>query len=487
MRKKKDPEKGLFCIVGSLFFLWYTMETMKGTVQQFFVCFAVLAFVLLTFEGEALAETAAERKERLEKELENVERQILKQQVLVEDKQLERQSLERDLDILDAQISKARLGIQARSVAIAQLGDQIVDKEGVIIELNSRLEKQRQSLAQLIRKTEEVDDYSLAEIMLGNQNLSRFFEDFESFQSIKSSLNESLSFLHEIKADTEEQKRTLETKQEQEARMKGLQELEKQSIEAKEDKKEEILKVTKGEEAAYKQLLETQQKTASQIRAQLFELSGGGAAIPFPEAVGYAEFASSKTGVPTALILAILEQESAYGKNIGNCVYDDMVQGKAVMHPDRDQPIFRVLADALGFDPRSQQVSCPWIRSGERLGWGGAMGPSQFIPSTWAMYGGFVQGGGSWVYDKNRDLIRSFTGKSQPSSPFSNQDAFMATGLLMRDNGAAAGTYKAQWTAAIRYFAGYGGANNPVNFPYGDNVMARKARLDNEIKILRGG
>ena len=83
-------------------------------------------------------------------------------------------------------------------------------------------------------------------------------------------------------------------------------------------------------------------------------------------------------------------------------------------------------------------------------------------------------------------MIRSLTGKDAPSNPFDNQDAFMATALLMRDNGAAS-TYKSQWTAAVRYFAGWGGASNPINFPYGDNVMARKARLEGEIKILEGG
>jgi hypothetical protein len=63
----------------------------------------------------------------------------------------------------------------------------------------------------------------------------------------------------------------------------------------------------------------------------------------------------------------------------------------------------------------------------------------------------------------------------------------MATALLMRDNGGVGGAYKAEWTAAIRYFSGWGGASNPINFPYGDNVMARKARLENEIRILGGG
>lgn len=445
----------------------------------------VLFTLLLPFLSHA--ETEEERKKRLELELQTVERQILKQQVLVEDKQLERKSLERDLSIIDGQIKKAKLGIQARAVTIEQLGDQIGTKQTVISELDRKLARQRQSLGQLIRKTAEYDDYTLAEVLLNKENLSSFFEDLESFQSIKAALNESLSAVKETKNDTEEQKTSLEHKQLSEAEMKNLQELEKKNIEEKEKEKSKILTVTKGEEKAYQTLLETQQKTAAQIRNQLFKLVGGGAAIPFPEAVDLASFASKQTGVPTALILAILEQESAYGSNIGSCVFDDIVQGKAVMHPDRDQPVFHVIADMLGFNPRSQQVSCPWIRSGERIGWGGAMGPSQFIPSTWATYGGVVNTGSGWTYDKGSDLIRSLTGKTTPSNPFNNQDAFMATALLMRDNGANGGTEKSQWTAAVRYFAGWGGASNPVNFPYGDNVMARKARLENEIGILRGG
>ena len=433
-----------------------------------------------------LAETDAERKQRLELELQNVERQILKQQVLVEDKQAERQSLERDLNLLDAQIKKARLGIQARALAIEQLDDQIGDKEVVITELDRRLERQRKSLGQLLRKTQEIDDYSFVEIMLSKQQFSYFFDDLEHFHAIKASLNESLELLKEIKSDTEEQKQLLEGKQLSEEEMKRVQESEKKTIEQREKEKTQILTVTKGEEKAYQTLLENQQKTAAQIRAQLFALSGGGAAIPFPDAVDLAEFASARTGVPTALVLAILEQESSYGSNIGHCAYDDIVQGKAVMHPDRDQPVFKVIAEVVGFDPRSQQVSCPWIRQGTRIGWGGAMGPSQFIPSTWAIYGGIKNIGGVWSYDKASDFIRSLTGKGSASNPFNNQDAFMATALLMRDNGAGS-TYKSQWTAAVRYFAGWNGANNPINFPYGDNVMTRKARLESEIKILRGG
>lgn len=447
-----------------------------------FLCALALLHPLVSY-----GETDAERKARLEKELRALDQQILQQQKLVEGKQAERQSLERDIDILDAQINKAQLGIKARALAIAQLSDQIGEKEVVLEILDERLKKQRQSIGDLIRKTEEVDDYSLVELLLSNQSFSEFFTDFEDYRSINNSLNDSMKVLKEIKAETETQKRSLEGKQETEAELKAMQEAEKARIEAQEAEKEEILKITKGQEAAYQAHLEAQQKTAAQLRQQLFELAGGGGRIPFPEAVSMAKFAAQKTGVSASLILAILEQESAYGSNIGSCSYDDIVQGKVVMHPERDAPIFKAMASVVGFDPDVQQVSCPWIRSGTRVGWGGAMGPSQFIPSTWAIYGGMVNSGGTWKYDSGSDAIRRLTGGSGPSSPFRNQDAFMATALLMRDNGAVAGNYSAEWTAAIRYFAGWAGASNPINHPYGDNVMARKKRIEGDIKTLDAG
>ncbi len=433
------------------------------------------------------AETETERKARLEQELQNVERQILQQQVLVEDKQVERQSLERDVNLLDAQIKKAKLGIQARAVAILQLEDQIGDKAGVVKELNTRLDRQRKSLGQLIRKTQEIDDYTLVEILLGKKQFSLFFEDIESFQSIKLSLNDSLDLLKEIKSDTEVQIDALENKQLSEMEMRKIQEDQKKQTESKEREKAKILTVTKGEEKAYQQLLESQKKTAAQLRNQLFQLLGGSGAIPFPEAVALATFAGKQTGVSPALILAVLEQESNFGSNIGSCLVGDIRSGKSVMHPERDAPIFMAIADILGFDADTQRVSCPIIgRDGVRIGWGGAMGPLQFIPSTWAIYGGIIRGGNGWIYDKGSDKIRSLTGSSVAANPFSKQDAFMASALLLRDNGASGG-YTSDRLAALRYYAGWGGASRPENQFYGDQVMERKGRLQGEIQTLSDG
>lgn len=446
----------------------------------FFVCTCVFVFA-----HTAQAETEAERRARLEQELQNVERQILTQQRLVEDKQLERRSLERDVAIIESQITQVQLGIQARAVAIMQLSDQIGEKEVVLTILEEKQKRQRESLADLVRKSVLIDDFSLVEVMLSRKNFSEFFSDVATYQSLKDSLNESLGILEEIQEDTYVQVNQLQSKQETEAEMKRIQELQKKEIEKKEREKETILSVTKGEERAYQQLLESQQRTASQLRNALFQLLGGGGGIPFPQAVELARYAEKQTGVSAAFILGLLEQETNLGANLGSCLYTDIRGGRQVMHPDRDAPVYLAIASILGFDPKSQQVSCSIVSNGKAVGWGGAMGPSQFIPSTWAYYGGIVNNGNGWVYSQADDAIRRINGTNSPANPFNNRDAFLATALLLRDNGAD-GTYAGDRLAALRYYAGYGGASNPANAFYGNQVMERKNRLSQEIIVLGG-
>ena len=456
---------------------WLTQRIILTTIVT-----SQLVFLFPASVVDAQVSPSATREE-LEAQLQNLERQMLIQERLLEDTRLERRSLERDIALIEGEIKKAQLGIQARAVAIEQLSEQIDEKEVVLDILTERLEKQQNSLAQLIRRSAMLEEYSLVEVMLSNQRFSEFFSDVATYQSLKESLNDSLNVLKQIRRDTVEQKLTLEEKQQTEAEMKRIQELQKEEIEAREAEKEQILTVTRGEEQEYQELLDSQRRTAAQLRNALFELLGGGGGIPFPRAVELAQYASGVTGVSPELILAVLEQETNLGSNLGSCLFTDQSSSRPVMHPSRDEPVFLAIAETLGFDPYSRTVSCPLIQNGSRVGWGGAMGPSQFIPSTWAIYGGYVNTGSGWVYDRSQDAIRRINNTSGPSNPFNNQDAFIATALLLRDNGAN-GSYSGDRLAALRYYAGWGGASNPANAFYGDQVMNRKARLAEEIRIL---
>ena len=96
------------------------------------------------------------------------------------------------------------------------------------------------------------------------------------------------------------------------------------------------------------------------------------------------------------------------------------------------------------------------------------MGPAQFIPSTWVMY---------------QDRIAEVTGQ-RPANPWDPRTAAFASALLLKDNGADAGTPEAERLAALRYLAGWKNASNPSYAFYGNDVMSLAAKFQNDISIV---
>ena len=239
-----------------------------------------------------------------------------------------------------------------------------------------------------------------------------------------------------------------------------------------------MLTQTKGVEANYQKIIAANQKTAAQIRTELFQLAGGGGQIPLPTAITLAKQAGAATGVRPAFILGILRQETNLGANVGQCLLTNSPskgdgKGKntgtlirGVMKPTRDVDPFLALVSSLGLDWMQMPVSCP-----QSSGYGGGMGPAQFIPSTWASY---------------EARIATLAGhQGTPANPWNNLDAFTAIALYMTDLGAGAQTPDAERTAALKYFAG-GYYTNPAFAPYGDNVMQFASDFQQEINTLNG-
>ena len=442
----------------------------------FFVCFLffVINFASKTVFAQTADQQVEQRRAQLESELAQIEKEIKAQQDLLEGKQNERVSLERDIAILDAKIDKAKLSIRARNLEIERLSQDIYGKHQTIGKLDEKLQREKESLAQLIRKTNEIDNYSIAEIILGNQDFSDFFEDLDNFDAIKTGLSESFEDIALTKDDTKSQKEALENRRVAEEELRNIQELEKQQIEAQEKERKRILDITKGQEAAYQSLITDKLKSAAEIKAELFTLRDS-APIPFSEAYQYALNASKVTGVRPALILGVIAQESNLGENVGQCLVTNEPNkgdGKGVntgryfsgvMKPNRDVDPFFAITKELGINPYGQVVSCP-----PSYGYGGAMGPAQFIPSTWDLY---------------KLRIAKASGQNPPN-PWDPRTAFIASALLMMDNGADKGTFYSERLAALRYFAGWTNASKPSYAFYGDGVMELASKYQGLIDVL---
>lgn len=471
------------------------MVCYHGRVNRRFFVFGLIALLTLApAAGAVLAQSAEDavtnRQQQLQHELNLIEQQIAAQQAVLDKTRGERQTLQSQIDAYNAQIKKTQLQVQAIELTIQKLSGDIGTKNRTLDTLSSRLDAERESLAQIMRQTQMLEDYSIVAVALSSKGVSDFFADLDAFASIKASLADSFVEIRETSASTQVEKQELQTRLAEQEKLRTVAQLARQAVEVQQQAKQKLLNQTKGVEANYQKLISANQRTAAQIRAALFELRDS-AAIPFGTALQYAEEAERATGVRAAVTLAVLKQETNLGENLGTGNW------RVDMHPTRDQPVFPYITDVLGLDPNAMPVS---RKPG--YGWGGAMGPGQFIPSTWVCYGGFVNtrtggcnpsGGlgsafwqGPWEYVAGKDRVRKLSGGSSPSNPWSARDAIMATAMLMADNGADGGTRAAERLAALRYFAGWGGASNPAYAFYGDGVMGFADDFQAQINILKG-
>ncbi|HYE22996.1 MAG TPA: lytic murein transglycosylase [Candidatus Paceibacterota bacterium] len=419
-------------------------------------------------------DATAQRRAELQRQLNSVESQIAATNSVITKLQGEGASLQRDINILDGEIKKAKLQVQATDIAIQALASNITVHSRTISTLTEQLGTQKEALAEVIRKTREYDDYSLVEVAFSAKDVSEFFGDLDSYAAINAAIDASSKRIISTRESTSQERDALETQKSQHEKLKQLKVAEQRKVQEQEVAKQKLLDQTKGQEAAYQQVKAMHERTAAQIRAELFALAGGGGAIPFGTAVEHAKTASRLTGVRPALILAILSQESDLGRNVGQCLITSLETGdgkgkntgtpfSGVMKVPRDTVPFKRIMDALGQDWSTTAVSCP-----QPGGYGGAMGPTQFIPSTWEMYEG---------------RIKSALGVAA-SNPWNSLHAITATGFYLADVGAAGGAYQAEHTAAARYYAGGNWAT--AGQVYANSVMGKAAAFQKDIDTLNG-
>lgn len=416
-------------------------------------------------------ELSGEERAQLERQLADLEREMKKTQATIDSLSAEGASLQRDIAILDGEIKKAKLQVRTTETEIKALSAGITIHSRTIGTLSEKMTREQESLAQILRQTDAIDDVSLVEAVLSTGDLSDVFGDLDTFASIKQAMRVSFEELRDTRLATEVEKSGLEDQRTDQEILRSALILDQKKVQAKEAEKRALLAQTKGQESQYRSLKSSQEQTAAQIRAKLFPLRDT-SGIQFGQAVEYAKTASRITGVRPAMILAILSQESDLGKNVGQCLITSLETGDGkgkntgtpfpgTMKVPRDTVPFARLMKAAGRDPFNTPISCPLPG-----GYGGAMGPTQFIPSTWEMYEGRIKGAlGVGAAD-----------------PWNALHAITATGLYLADGGAAGGSYIAEHTSAAKYYAGGNWATSGQG--YANSVMAKAAAFQKDIDFL---
>lgn len=396
----------------------------------------------------------------------------------------EKQTLKKEIDALTKKLKDLDYQIYQSNLSIKSLGFQITDTEQSIVETTNEIEEQKRKIGLVIRAVNDEDQKSFIEILMSSNTISDFFDNLVYLQTLGEKNKDLLNDFEKLEAALKGQRINLEDQKGEQEGLLTLQTIQKQESTSTKQQKQQLQTLTEAQYQAQLKEKESLQAKKAEIEKRLIQLVGlveGEAAPSFGEALDIAKSIGDAVGVRPAFLLAIISQESAIGKNVGQCYITDIKTGggiyssgkpvSRIMHATRDLPIFLNIISSTGRSLSKTPVSC-WIpdcvsiyygsyyhckasvaadgsvvcaRNGYTpYGFGGAMGPAQFIPSTWN------------IYD---DKVADQTGKST-ADPWNIKDSFTAAALYLKDLG---GTKQSgEFRAASRYYGGSSAYANSV-------------------------
>ncbi|MFN7088743.1 MAG: lytic murein transglycosylase, partial [Candidatus Paceibacteria bacterium] len=307
------------------------------------------------------------------------------------------------------------------------------------------------------------DQQSLLEILLRNRDLSDFFGNLENIRTAQQKAQLTLKELKQLKTELEQRQEELEQRQTEQIGLRSIQRQQKNEVELKKKERNELLKVTKGEEKKFQELVQKTEQDIQKLRAQIrFLLEQG---ITLEDAVKYGKLAAMRVGIRPAFLLAILDVESGLGRNVGtgnwlDDMYNCYLRLGRITRAETEKNAFFAVIGKLGLDPNSVKVSAT-----PPYGCGGAMGPAQFIASTWLLY---------------EEEVARLTGHNPPN-PWSIEDAFMAAAIYLANAGATQKTQEAEIRAANTYLSGKANCRQSICRYYSNLVLSKAAEIEKQL------
>ncbi len=418
------------------------------------------------FAQETL-EQVEQEKSQLQQQLQQIQRKISEYQKELTTIGREKKTLQTKIKVLHNEQATLALSIEALSLEVEDLNQQVLENHLVIQENEMKMNTIKSQIAEYLREMRQNDERNMIFVLFSKDSLFDVLTELQSYTQVASGLNVLSEELEKDNEELNKQKTYLDEKESRMQEYLSLKEAQEEALSGSVSEQSSLLSKTKGLESNYQTVLADSKKEASKIQSRLYQLLDVGKQITFGQAVTIAQQVSASTGVRAAFLLAILTQESNLGKNVGTCnrAGDPPSKSwKVIMKPTRDQEPFKTITAELGRNPDTTAVSCPMKdKQGNQVGWGGAMGPAQFIPSTWMGY---------------KDKITKITGL--PADPWEIRDAFLAAALKLGNDGAT--TKEGEWAAAMKYFSG--STNVRFRF-YGDNVVKTADGYQEDIDALK--
>lgn len=353
------------------------------------------------------------------------------------------------LQRLEERLTQAELELAHTQLALRTVDTEKKRNETAISELAAALERIRDELRGVIRELYIKGEPSFMRILLSSGSLSQALAERAAYMTVQTRQTELLTTLR--RQEEELQARQTELAQ-QEEDLGNLQQLlagQQEELDTQQQEQQRFLQAKRAQQVSYEAKLAEASQARQEIEQDVFTLKNAGVKLTLTEATDMARYAEKLTGVRAALLLGVLKVETNLGTNLGSGTFPDD------MHPAQHEAFTRIIKK-LGLDLSAAPISA---RPRSFQGWGGAMGPGQFMPTTW-----------EGIEVRVASLMQKPT-----ANPYELTDAFVATALFLADHGA---TDRArEYEAVNRYLAG----PNWQRFTwYGDRVLAVAAEYEKE-------
>ncbi len=414
-------------------------------------------------------EMSPEKRAEIENQIEQLEKEATQLDKHLQDVLVEKRTLANETEALNSEIKRRELEIRRLSLAVQKAGIDIKNKTAGIAELSRKIGKSREALAASLFVLYTYDQSNAITILLKNRSLSDFFTSLFQVEKVQANLDSTLDDFKEERTLLQEKKAELEEFQKEQQELKTLQEIERRLLAQKKTEKDELLRLTKGKESLFQQLLQSKKQDIATLKTQLFYLEKTG--ITAEEAVRLATLAANRAGIRPAFLLALLEVETgkqfedgviSVGTNLGTGnwkrdLYDCYVNLGRKGNAEAEKNAFFQITGKLGLDPDKMPVSRK-----PNYGCGGAMGPAQFLPTTWLRF---------------EKKVAELTGHNPPN-PWNVEDAFTASAVFLSQSGAASKTTAGEIAAAKTYISGRSTCSTAICRYYSSRIISLARDID---------
>ncbi len=365
----------------------------------------------------------------LQNKIKELRQEINDYQDQIDAKSNKEESLRNEVDKLEADIAKIELQIQETNLVIQNLDIDISNKETDIGNTQKEADARKKILGNFLQELYEQGSTSDVEMALGSETFSDYFFQSDSFDSFQERTREIYDQYIIVRDKLRHDRDDLIGKKEKQMDLRAMQNDQQNVLDMQKGAKNSLLGKTQDEKEALSEEM-------GNLQAQLNALQSLGEPITLEQAINAAKYASKLTDVAPEFLLGVLRVESGLGTNVGGGRY------KKDMNPSQ-RDAFKSICKSLGRDPDKTPVSkriCYNSKAKDRCGgWGGAMGPAQFMPSTWMGY---------------KSRAEKLTG-NKPADPWDLKDSMVAMGLKLAEvDGVTDGNRKAWKKAAGMYLAG---------------------------------